>query len=68
MSQPTPRKDEMVFLQVRLPKYLRDEFIALTRARDDSASRVIRGWIRGYIEKEQQPDLFNVDEAEDKEA
>lgn len=49
---------DSVLLQIRIPRELRDAFIHRARARDDSASRLVRQWIRAYLAEHPQPDLF----------
>jgi hypothetical protein len=52
-SQP----QDSVLLQIRIPRELRDAFIHRARAQDDSASRLVRQWIRAYLLEHPQPDL-----------
>ena len=44
----------MAFLQIRMPKDLRDDFIKKTKEEDESASHLIRKWIKDYLKNERQ--------------
>jgi len=46
-------------LQVRISRDLRDEFMRQAKSDDDSASRLVRKWIRKYLKTGSQEDLFN---------
>ena len=55
------RSEEPVLLQAKVPRGLRDEFMRAVKNADDSASRLIRLWVREYVRKiseGKQPDLF----------
>lgn len=56
------KADELVLLQAKLPRHLRDEFMQAVKQSDDNASRLIRLWVRDYIrsvsDRRTQPDLF----------
>ena len=49
---------ETVLLQVRMPKDLRDAFMRAAKAADDNASRLVRLWIREYVTRQRQQELF----------
>lgn len=55
--------EELVLLQAKVPRTLRDAFMRAVKDSDDSASRLIRSWVRDYLRRVQsersQPDLFN---------
>lgn len=55
--------EELVMLQAKVPRSLRDAFMRAVRGSDDSASRLIRSWVREYLRKVEaerpQPDLFD---------
>ncbi|NNC67290.1 MAG: hypothetical protein HKN83_04575 [Gammaproteobacteria bacterium] len=46
-------------MQVRISRDLRDEFMRQVKDEDDSASRLVRQWIRQYVKASSQEDLFN---------
>jgi hypothetical protein len=54
--------EELVLLQAKVPKSLRDAFMRVVKDADDNASRLIRSWVREYLRKAQterpQADLF----------
>ena len=62
MGQSDRKAEELVLLQAKLPRYLRDEFMQAVKDADDNASRLIRLWVRDYLrgvgERKTQPDLF----------
>jgi hypothetical protein len=62
MEQKESRAEELVLLQAKLPRHLRDEFMQAVKDADDNASRLIRLWVRDYLrgvgERKAQPDLF----------
>ena len=62
MGQSKRKVNELVLLQAKLPRHLRDEFMRAVKDADDSASRLIRLWVREYLrgvgERKTQPDLF----------
>ncbi len=43
--------DELVLLQAKLPRSLRDQFMKVVKDSDDNASRLIRLWVRDYLKK-----------------
>ncbi len=55
--------DELVLLQAKLPRRLRDQFMRAVKDSDDNASRLIRLWVRDYLKKmsedNPQSELFN---------
>lgn len=51
-------KEKDVALQVRLPKEEKDLFVALCKQRDSTASREVRQFIRDYLKKHSQGNLF----------
>lgn len=55
--------EELVMLQAKVPRSLRDAFMRAVRDSDDSASRLIRSWVREYLRRVEaersQPDLFD---------
>lgn len=53
------RPQNSALLQVRISRDLRDEFMRQVKDEDDSASRLVRQWIRQYIKANSQEDLFN---------
>ena len=60
MTTPTKKKpQESALLQVRISRDLRDEFMRQVKSEDDSASRLVRQWIRKYLKSSSQGDLFN---------
>ena len=63
MAQGKRKADELVLLQAKLPRRLRDQFMQAVKDSDDNASRLIRLWVRDYIrgvsERRTQPDLFD---------
>ena len=60
MTSPVQKKPQnSALLQVRISRDLRDEFMRQVKDEDDSASRLIRQWIRQYIKANSQEDLFN---------
>ena len=60
MTPPVEKKPQnSALLQVRISRDLRDEFMRQVKDEDDSASRLVRQWIRQYIKANSQEDLFN---------
>lgn len=60
MTPPEEKKPQnSALLQVRISRDLRDEFMRQVKDEDDSASRLVRLWIRQYIKASTQEDLFN---------
>ena len=60
MTPPEEKKPRnSALLQVRISRDLRDEFMRQVKDEDDSASRLVRLWIRQYIKANSQEDLFN---------
>jgi len=60
MTPPEEKKPQnSALLQVRISHDLRDEFMRQVKDEDDSASRLVRQWIRQYIKASSQQDLFN---------
>ena len=60
MTSPKNQKSQdSALLQVRISRDLRDEFMRQVKSEDDSASRLVRQWIRGYLKGNTQGDLFN---------
>ena len=56
---PSPQQgDSETQLRVRLPEPLHRSFLAICRAQDQSASQVIRAYIREYVRKNAQADLW----------
>ncbi|MGH1538301.1 MAG: hypothetical protein ACRBDX_09700 [Gammaproteobacteria bacterium] len=61
MTPPEEKKPQnSALLQVRISRDLRDEFMRQVKDEDDSASRLVRQWIRQYIKANSQNDLFKV--------
>ena len=59
MTPPDIKKPpESALLQVRISRDLRDEFMRQVKEEDDSASRLVRQWIRQYIKANAQSSLF----------
>ena len=56
-NKKTPQ--DSALLQVRISRDLRDEFMRQVKSEDDSASRLVRLWIRKYLKASSQGDLFN---------
>lgn len=60
MTPPAEKKPQnSALLQVRISRDLRDEFMRMVKDEDDSASRLVRQWIRQYVKASSQEDLFN---------
>ena len=60
MTPPNKKKpQDSALLQVRISRDLRDEFMRQVKEEDDSASRLVRQWIRQYIKSSSQDNLFN---------
>ncbi len=60
MTSPQEKKPQnSALLQVRISRDLRDEFMRMVKDEDDSASRLVRQWIRQYVKASSQEDLFN---------
>ena len=60
MTPPEKKKpQDSALLQVRISRDLRDEFMRQVKEEDDSASRLVRQWIRQYIKSSSQENLFN---------
>lgn len=60
MTPPVEKKPQnSALLQVRISRDLREEFMRQVKDEDDSASRLVRQWIRQYIKANSQEDLFN---------
>ncbi|MCZ6564873.1 MAG: hypothetical protein O6852_01890 [Gammaproteobacteria bacterium] len=60
MTQPKDKQTQnSALLQVRISRDLRDEFMRQAKSDDDSASRLVRKWIRKYLKTGSQEDLFN---------
>lgn len=59
----TPTQDkktqDSALLQVRISRDLRDEFMRTVKSEDDSASRLVRQWIRQYLKTNAEEDLLN---------
>ncbi len=50
MTPPLKKKpQDSALLQIRISRDLRDEFMRQAKSEDDSASRLIRQWIRQYL-------------------
>ena len=58
--------DEEVNFNIKLPKSLRDAFAASCKSRDSTPSREIRIYMREYIKKHGQGDLFAGDNEKEK--
>jgi hypothetical protein len=56
MTSPVQKKPQNSAL---ISRDLREEFMRQVKDEDDSASRLIRQWIRQYIKANSQEDLFN---------
>lgn len=60
MTPPLEKKlQNSALLQVRISRDLRDEFMRQVKSEDDSASRLVRQWIRQYLKTGSQENLFN---------
>jgi len=60
MTRPKDKRiKNSALLQVRISRDLRDEFMRQAKSDDDSASRLVRKWIRKYLKAGSQEDLFN---------
>lgn len=60
MTPPPEKKpQDSALLQVRISRDLRDEFMRQVKSEDDSASRLVRQWIRQYLKSSTRGDLFN---------
>ena len=60
MTTPQNKKpQDSALLQVRISRDLRDEFMRQVKSEDDSASRLVRQWIRQYLKANSQGNLFN---------
>ncbi len=60
MTPPLEKKpQDSALLQVRISRDLRDEFMRQVKSEDDSASRLVRKWIRQYLRSSTRGDLFN---------
>lgn len=60
MTSPVHKKPQnSALLQVRISRDLREEFMRQVKDEDDSASRLVRQWIRQYVKANSQEDLFN---------
>lgn len=60
MTPPEEKKSQnSALLQVRISRDLRDEFMRQVKDEDDSASRLVRQWIRQYVKTSSRQDLFN---------
>ena len=60
MTQPKDKQTQnSALLQIRISRDLRDEFMRQAKSDDDSASRLVRKWIRKYLKTGSQEDLFN---------
>ena len=60
MTSPVQKKPQnSALLQVRISRDLREEFMRQVKDEDDSASRLVRQWIRQYVKANSQEDLFN---------
>ena len=53
------KPQDSALLQVRISRDLRDEFMRQVKSEDDSASRLVRQWIRQYLKANSQGNLFN---------
>ncbi len=53
------KPQDSALLQVRISRDLRDEFMRQVKEEDDSASRLVRQWIRQYVKSSSQENLFN---------
>ncbi len=53
---PKQNTQNSAFLQVRVPRDLRTAFMHAAKQEDDSASRLVRQWIRDYIQEHQSSD------------
>ncbi len=58
---PTDQKkpQDSALLQVRISRDLRDEFMRQVKEEDDSASRLVRQWIRQYVKTSSEENLFS---------
>ncbi len=61
MTPPEEKKPQnSALLQVRISRDLRDEFMRQVKDEDDSASRLVRQWIREYVKANPQNNLFKM--------
>ena len=44
--------------EIRAPKDLKDAYLAAAKANDRDGAQLIRDFMRDYVKKNQQPDLF----------
>ena len=51
-------EDQIVNLNLRIPKELRDAFVAVCKSKDTTASRELREYIRKYIARNSQRNLI----------
>jgi len=49
----------VILLSVRISRDLRDEFMRQVKEEDDSASRLVRQWIRQYVKTSSEENLFS---------
>jgi len=60
MTPPDQKKtQDSALLQVRISRDLRDEFMRQVKEEDDSASRLVRQWIRQYVKTSSEENLFS---------
>jgi len=53
------KNQDSALLQVRISRDLRDEFMRTVKSEDDSASRLVRQWIRQYLKTNSEEDFLN---------
>ena len=51
------KNQDSALLQVRISRDLRDEFMRTVKSEDDSASRLVRQWIRQYLKTNSEEDF-----------
>ncbi len=55
----TKKNQDSALLQVRISRDLRDEFMRAAKSEDDSASRLVRQWIRQYLKSNSEEEFLN---------
>ena len=58
-STQAKKNQDSALLQVRISRDLRDEFMRTVKSEDDSASRLVRQWIRQYLKTNSEEDFLN---------
>jgi hypothetical protein len=63
---PTGEPEKTVMLVTRVPESLRNRFLEICRAEDTTAAREVRNFLKEFVRKRQQGELFKKERKNDK--